>query len=270
LAVGVAFLDLLDGPDRSAFATFVSRLSAELGTEVQYFATHRVLEAHAWGRAVGGELRRAYEYVGESGETVIDVGSLSAEEQELGLNFSNPNRTGAGGTDEFDESEARWPDEESVIALADRWSIGPARLEENPLEVPEGLVGEIDLSPFAPAQPSASLFRIWDWLRARFRRRLSRTASTQSTVDSYFGSYKRTLKAAASRAIDEAKRREAAGAPPPSCPFKVGEKVRTTHRRGGVIVGFTDDTIYAKFPDGVVLGMLSFAHDFSLENDNPD
>jgi hypothetical protein len=43
-------------------------LARRLKTEVQYFSTHRIVEAHAWGRAHPEGLGRAYVFVGESGE----------------------------------------------------------------------------------------------------------------------------------------------------------------------------------------------------------
>ena len=61
--------------------------AAKLQTEVQYFATHRIVEAHAWARARPSGLERAYVYVGESGEKVLDFGSHTAEERALGFAF---------------------------------------------------------------------------------------------------------------------------------------------------------------------------------------
>src|SRR4051794_22228618 len=43
-------------------------LSEALGTEVQFFASHRVTELHRWQRAVKGELVRAFGYVGQTGD----------------------------------------------------------------------------------------------------------------------------------------------------------------------------------------------------------
>lgn len=65
LCVGGGFFELVDGrPPR--FGDVAARASAETGSEVQ---------AHAWARAVDGTLRRAYSYVGESGEKILDVGA---------------------------------------------------------------------------------------------------------------------------------------------------------------------------------------------------
>src|SRR5512136_620999 len=57
------------------FGLCTAEWAAQLQTEVQYFCTHRVVEAHAWARARPTGLERAYVFVGESGEKVLDVGA---------------------------------------------------------------------------------------------------------------------------------------------------------------------------------------------------
>ncbi|MEW6618498.1 MAG: hypothetical protein AB1422_03990 [bacterium] len=56
-----------------------------------------------------------------------------------------------------------------------------------------------------------------------------------------------------------------------TCPFKVGDKVKTTHRTGGVVIDIDPKanhglgSIKVKFPDGVVLGGTFIAHGFEKE-----
>jgi hypothetical protein len=94
-----------------------ARLSAELDTEVQRYATHRVAERHEWERAVRGRLVRAFAYVGESGELVRWIGDPDPAELALGL-----------------PAEPAEPDdilvgESDVMRLAGRWSVDPTTLD---------------------------------------------------------------------------------------------------------------------------------------------
>jgi hypothetical protein len=91
-----------------------------LGAEVQYFATHRVSEVHAWARARTDGSTRAFSWVGERGEVELDVGSISAEEHEIGL---VPAENGAL------ERDGQAIDEEDVVALAARWSVDPLTVD---------------------------------------------------------------------------------------------------------------------------------------------
>jgi hypothetical protein len=63
----------------------IAALSAELGGQVQLFVTHRVVELHRWERAVGGELVRSFEYVGERSEITRWRGQPREVELSLGL-----------------------------------------------------------------------------------------------------------------------------------------------------------------------------------------
>src|SRR6266508_3273666 len=78
LVAGRALLSGADDVD-------VAGLSAKLGTEVQFFATHRVVELHHWERAVDGQLLRAFEYVGETGEVTAWRGTPDPVETVIGL-----------------------------------------------------------------------------------------------------------------------------------------------------------------------------------------
>lgn len=84
----------------------LAALSERLETEVQYFATHRVVELHAWGRANAGGVERAVRVVGESGEQ-----SASGEP-----------------TDAEHGLDLELVDEETVLDIAAAWSIDPRTL----------------------------------------------------------------------------------------------------------------------------------------------
>ena len=121
--------------------------ATRLQTEVQYFATHRVVEAHAWARARPGDLERAYVYVGESGEKVLDLGPQTAEEHALGFAFFDPSSAEAQADDYWDRQDLAYVGEEHVMALAARWSVDPSALAERDLEVGNGLIGAFGEAP---------------------------------------------------------------------------------------------------------------------------
>ncbi|WP_436528073.1 hypothetical protein [Actinoplanes sp. HUAS TT8] len=101
---------MVPGPD-------VVALSATLGTEVQYFATHRVTELHRWQRAVNGDLVRAFGYVGQTGEVTSWFGEPGPAEREAGL------------PGELDPEESTiLVSERDVFRVAGAWSIDPTTL----------------------------------------------------------------------------------------------------------------------------------------------
>jgi hypothetical protein len=117
--------------------------AAKLGTEVQFFATHRVTEAHSWARARPSGLERAYGYVGETGETVMDEGPRTAEELALDPDI---------------------PDEEDVMALAAAWSVDPTSFEERDIGTEDGFVADMDPPPDEPLlspAPRKPWWRFW-------------------------------------------------------------------------------------------------------------
>ncbi|NMO56451.1 hypothetical protein HH310_35395 [Actinoplanes sp. TBRC 11911] len=99
-------------------------LSATLGTEVQFFATHRVTELHRWQRAVSGELVRTFGYVGQTGEVTSWHGEPDPAEREAGL----------PGT--FDEETTVLVGEKDVLSVAAAWSIDPTTLTGRPAPGP--------------------------------------------------------------------------------------------------------------------------------------
>src|SRR5262249_8783890 len=77
-------LGLYVEPHFPRFVALLEDLSRRFG-EVQYFTTHRVVELHAWAKAIKGRIIRGYCWVGERGEIIMDVGGLTPEEEELGF-----------------------------------------------------------------------------------------------------------------------------------------------------------------------------------------
>ncbi|MBM2623661.1 hypothetical protein JIG36_50055 [Actinoplanes sp. LDG1-06] len=99
-------------------------LSAGLGTEVQFFATHRVTELHRWQRAAEGELVRAFGYVGQTGEVTSWHGEPDPAERDAGLpGVLNDETTVLVG-------------EKDVLAVAGAWSIDPTTLTGRPAPGP--------------------------------------------------------------------------------------------------------------------------------------
>lgn len=115
LAVGRRFLD---GP------VDVTRLSATLGTEVQFFATHRVCELHRWQRAADGELIRAFGYVGQTGEVTSWYGK------------PDPAERAAGVPGKLEPETTVLISEHDVLRVADAWSIDPTTLTGRPAPGP--------------------------------------------------------------------------------------------------------------------------------------
>ncbi|MEV6596106.1 hypothetical protein AB0M36_04480 [Actinoplanes sp. NPDC051346] len=70
---------------RPGVALDLTELSRRLHTEVQFFATHRVTEAHRWQRADDGSLVRAFGYVGRTGAVTTWYGDPDPAERAAGL-----------------------------------------------------------------------------------------------------------------------------------------------------------------------------------------
>jgi hypothetical protein len=119
-----------DDPAKSVLP-ILTRLSDTFG-EAQYFATHRVPEAHCWALARVGKLIRAFGYVGERGEITWKAGKPTKAELALDK-----------GALEFPG-----PDESHVMEVAGAWSVNPCELESNFTEPGLGRVGDFD--PPAP------------------------------------------------------------------------------------------------------------------------
>jgi hypothetical protein len=118
LATGGALFD--PTPDLAA-------LSARAGVEVQYFASHRVVEAQVWKRAVNGVLLRSFSWLGETGEILEWIGQPDDSERELGLPID-----GSADDETIDAVIEAGIGERSVMAIAAAWSLDPTQLHGMP------------------------------------------------------------------------------------------------------------------------------------------
>jgi hypothetical protein len=102
----------------------LASLSDTLGTEVQRFASHRVVEAHQWARALDGRVVRAFGYVGESGEITTWLGEPEPIEREIGLPPA------------IDDETLLLVGEDDVMRVAEAWSVDPTSLDGQPAPGP--------------------------------------------------------------------------------------------------------------------------------------
>jgi hypothetical protein len=100
----------------------VAELSAKLGTEVQYFATHRVTELHRWQRARDGVLLRAFGYAAQTVTTWF--GEPDDAERAAGL------------PSEVDDETGVLVSEHDVMRVAHAWSVDPTGLDARPAPGP--------------------------------------------------------------------------------------------------------------------------------------
>jgi hypothetical protein len=163
LVMSTGFFDVADA-EPAHFLAKVAKLSAEAGAEVQFFATHRVVEAHTWARAVDGQLVRAYSYVGESGEKKVEIGDPTPEEVALNLMFFDPASPDAGAEGYWLREDLRYPDEEDVMRVAGRWSVNPSALTD----IPDGFLADMPsrsvpttTPPATPPVQKKSWWRFW-------------------------------------------------------------------------------------------------------------
>jgi len=84
--------------------------------ELQYFASHRIVDYHAWAKFVDHNLIRAYTYIGESGEITWNEGDITIEELKLGFDTFP-------ASDDSSWDEVDLPNEESVLDISKAWGI---------------------------------------------------------------------------------------------------------------------------------------------------
>ena len=122
--------------DVDASFRFLLTLSRKLG-RVQYFGANRVLGHHAWIRAEGGRIVRAYAW---AGRTQWNQGVETRAERELGLKCFRYLESPDGAL--FEHSEVILANVEKVPLLAARWSFDPASVDQYVLERASGVAGE--------------------------------------------------------------------------------------------------------------------------------
>lgn len=141
LCVSLRLFEFSEGRS-GAFSKLATRLSRDLNTTVQYFATHRVVDAHVWALAQNGELIRAFSYVGESGETLVDIGPQTEAEVSLGFAFFDERLPEAQDNAYWDRTDLSFPREYHVMALAAAWSLAPPDLQDRLIPSSTGRLAE--------------------------------------------------------------------------------------------------------------------------------
>lgn len=137
LAVGTG---LFDYADERTFHQTTEKVARLLSTEVQFFGTHRVVETHAWAKSLPTGIVRAYMYVGDKGETTVDVGPQTPQETDLGFRFFDERSPESQAGEYWDRADLTLPDEQNVMSLAGRWSVDPTALEGREIEPAIGLL----------------------------------------------------------------------------------------------------------------------------------
>jgi hypothetical protein len=122
------------------FPQWLLSLSAKLG-DLQFFATDRIGDYHAWARVDANRLTRAYCYIGERGEVPLHLGERTDIEVELGVG----ERWLEDGWQDWQEPEwdawfAAMPNESHVMRIAQQWGICPLEIPEESVTTP-GIYG---------------------------------------------------------------------------------------------------------------------------------
>ena len=121
----VIAIDLMSAAEnQDTLSKTLKELSKAFG-ETQYFVSYRVVDAYGWVKASKGKIVRAYLNV--EGSIHWDDGALTPAEKELGL----------------DDPESFFPNEESVLKVAEAWSLNPSTLNKKAVTDPTGLVGKL-------------------------------------------------------------------------------------------------------------------------------
>jgi hypothetical protein len=115
---------------------FLLELSRKLG-QVQFFSASRVLHYHAWVKADGGRIVRAYAW---AGKTLWMQGPRTMAEKDLGLKCFEYGE--AAGPVAFGQPDIAACNADKVPLLAARWSIDPGRIDARFLQMERGIAGE--------------------------------------------------------------------------------------------------------------------------------
>lgn len=113
--------------------------------EVQYFSTHRVVNAHAWARVVDGKIVRQYAYIGDQGVVYWNKGVETPEEVQMRIEQEEEDRRYAEEESEEWEDETGIgyfiPREGTVMRMASIWSINPTTISSLNISSSYGYVG---------------------------------------------------------------------------------------------------------------------------------
>ena len=115
---------------------FLLEMSRKLG-QVQFFSSSRVLHYHAWVKADGGRILRAYAW---AGKTLWHQGSVTSAEKELDLKCYDYLET--AGPPGFGQPDIASLNSDKLPLLAARWSIDPGRIDARFLQMERGIAGE--------------------------------------------------------------------------------------------------------------------------------
>lgn len=143
----------------------VAALSAALGTEVQMFKSHRVAEHHHWSRAQNGIMVRAFDFNFDHGELTTNSGrptDIEATTPEIAPALGSPPGDFPFGAYESLNDAPATPNEDSVMIVADSWSLDPNQLDGEDDRL--GIYGRRSVRAAAPP-PSSGARRRW-----RFRK----------------------------------------------------------------------------------------------------
>ena len=138
--------ELTAGDANLRWAKWMESLAARF-SDVQYFATHRVVEYHAWARFLEGREQRAFAYLGESDETLVNRGQPTEGELQLGQTFFDGSSPEAESDEYWERDDLSYPDEQYVMQIAEKWSINPQTLEERTQPTEPGWIGVLRHSP---------------------------------------------------------------------------------------------------------------------------
>jgi hypothetical protein len=106
--------------------------------EAQFFATHRVVEFHCWMKAEAGTLVRAYAFVGDRMEILVDEGARTAIEPH---DLINAKAIAMLESDDAEELAVTFPDEALVMTIAASWSLDPNDFSEQDGMPNLGIIG---------------------------------------------------------------------------------------------------------------------------------
>ncbi len=134
LVLGSGLPDPSDDVD--ACFRFVTGLSRRLG-QVQLFSASRILHYHAWIKADGGRIVRAYAW---AGRTLWHQCTPTPAEKELDLKTFDYTETPV--RESFGQPDVSMVNTEKVPLLAARWSLDPARIDDPSLLSECGIAGE--------------------------------------------------------------------------------------------------------------------------------
>ncbi len=123
--------------DVDACFRFLVEVSRKLG-QVQFFSASRVLHHHAWVKADGGRVLRAYAW---DGKTLWKQGVRTPAERELEVTCFDYLESSQRSL--FGQPDLAAANVDKVPLLAARWSLDPARLDERLVETERGVAGEL-------------------------------------------------------------------------------------------------------------------------------